>query len=348
MDLSNPEERQKIDISNFRQFILDFPKQFKEGFEIAKDIKVEGEFDKVVVSGMGGSALPVNLFHSYMSDYYSRNKGKIKPIIFIPNRNYSLPAESYDKALNVLSSYSGTTEETLSAFNEAVDNNLPSIGIAMGGTLEKLSHEKNIPFVKLPYPFENFQPRMGTGYFFAAFYQILLNHGLVPDIAGKILEEAEKLAGQMDKFEERGKVLAEKIKGKTPIIYASSKYYSIAMVWKIKINENAKTPAFWNFFPELNHNEMVGHTNPQAKFISLMLRDTEDDPRNYKRYEITSRLIQEKGLDTEIVDMEKGDVFFKIFSTILLGDFTSYYLALSYNQDPTPVDMVENFKKLLT
>lgn len=336
-----------IDKSNFRQFIIEFPSQFEEGLNLARNIKVEGEFNKVVISGMGGSDLPVNLLQSYVDDYFSQNKGKTLPTTIIPNRYYSLPAQSYDKCLNLLSSYSGTTEETISAFQEALDNKLPSIGIAHEGNIEKMCAESETPFVKLPYPFENFQPRMGTGYFFSIFYQILVNHGLALDKTAEILEGANKLKENMALFEEKGKKLAEKIKGKTPIVYAPSKFASIAMVWKIKINENAKTPAFWNFFPELNHNEMVGYTNPQAKFIALMLRDKNDDPRNYKRYEITANLIQQKRIDTEIIDMEEGSTFYKIFSTILIGDFTSYYLALSYNQDPTPVDMVEELKKIL-
>ncbi len=345
--MENNQSNNPQDPSNFRQFILDFPNQFEEGFKLAKDVKVEGEFNKVVVSGMGGSALPVNLLNSYVYDYLSQNKGKISPVIIIPNRYYPLPPESYDKCLNILSSYSGTTEETISCFQETLDNKLPSIGVAHAGDVEKMSLGSSTPFVKLPYPFDNFQPRMGTGYFFSAFYQILVNHGLAPDKSQEIIEGAKKLNENMSNFEEKGKALAEKIKGKTPIIYASSKFSSIAMVWKIKINENAKTPAFWNFFPELNHNEMVGHTNPQAKFIAIMLRDGQDHPRNFKRYEITAKLINQKGIDTQILDMEEGNAFYKIFSTVLIGDFTSYYLALSYNQDPTPVAMVEDLKHIL-
>lgn len=345
--MENSQSSNPQDPSNFKQFILDFPDQFQEGLSLAKDIRIEGEFNKVVVSGMGGSALPVNLLQSYLADYFSQNKGKVAPTIIIPNRSYSLPPESYDKCLNFLSSYSGTTEETVACFREAIENKLPSIGISHAGNIEKMCKETSTPFVKLPYPFENFQPRMGTGYFFGVFYQILVNHGLAPDKGGEFIDSAKKLKENMSIFEEKGKEIAEKIKGKTPIIYASSKFSSIAMVWKIKINENAKTPAFWNFFPELNHNEMVGHTNPQAKFIAIMLRDRQDHPRNFKRYEITAKLINEKGIDTQIVDMDGEDAFYKMFSTILVGDFASYNLALTYNQDPTPVAMVEDLKHIL-
>jgi glucose/mannose-6-phosphate isomerase len=119
------------------------------------------------------------------------------------------------------------------------------------------------------------------------------------------------------------------------------------MVWKIKFNENAKTPAFWNFFPELNHNEMVGFTLSQGKFMILLLRDSDTHPRILMRFEATAKLLREKGAEVEIIDMQGGTVFSKMFLNILLADFTSYYLALQYGQDPTPVDMVEELKQLL-
>jgi glucose/mannose-6-phosphate isomerase len=119
------------------------------------------------------------------------------------------------------------------------------------------------------------------------------------------------------------------------------------MIWKIKINENAKTPAFWNYFPELNHNEMVGFTLPQAKFHILLLMSEKEHSQNIKRMKITSELLRKKGVETTFINMPGNDTFENIFSTLILGDWTSYYLALAYNQDPTPVEMVEDLKKLL-
>ena len=116
---------------------------------------------------------------------------------------------------------------------------------------------------------------------------------------------------------------------------------------EIKINENAKTPAFYNFFPELNHNEMVGYTLPQGKFHIITLLDKEDHPQNIKRMRATAKLLKNKGIDTTIIEMQDSNIFNTIFTTLLLGDWTSYYLALEYKQDPTPVDMVEELKKQL-
>ena len=178
-------------------------------------------------------------------------------------------------------------------------------------------------------------------------YQVLVNPGMVPDTTEEISRYAGVLKAKLEEFEAIGKALSEKLAGTTPVIYSTVRYKSVAMIWKIKINENAKTPAFWNFFPELNHNEMVGFTLPQAKFTVVMLRDPDDHPKNKKRFEVTAGLLSEKGVSVEIVDMPGETVFERMFGSILIADFTSYYLALEYGQNPTPVNMVEQLKKML-
>ncbi|HUQ85901.1 MAG TPA: bifunctional phosphoglucose/phosphomannose isomerase [Candidatus Limnocylindrales bacterium] len=333
------------DPSDLRKVLLESPDQFKVGFDLAKNIKIDGEFDKIMISGMGGSALPGNLLRIYLQDLHRQKKSK--PTAIFQNRFYSLPHESYDKCLNIISSFSGTTEEAISSFKEALENKLPCIGISSGGDIEKMCHENNIPHVKLPVPYPNFQPRTATGYFFASILQILINQNLAPDVTEEILNMSGKLKQELPNIESAGKELAKKIVGKTPVIYASAKYKGVAMVWKIKFNEHSKTPAFWNFFPELNHNEMIGYTNPQSKFFILMLRDPQDNPKNLNRFEATSGLLRDKGIDVQIIDFQGDDVFYKIFHSLILGDFSAYYLALEYGQDPTPVDMVEQLKSIL-
>lgn len=339
--------QKKIDKSNFRQFILSSPSQFEAGLFLARKIKIPGDFKTVIVSGMGGSAWPVNLLRTYCNSLFQTDS-KRKLFRLYVNRYYTLPPESYvPDALNLVSSYSGNTEETVSSLEQAHKNGLSFVGLSSGGKVEELCKKYGAPHIKLPVPYPNFQPRMGTGYFFGAMLQLLINQKLVPNTSDGFLSLAKKLNNEMGAFEKKGMLLARKIKGKTPVIYSSPKYKVVAMVWKIKINENAKTPAFWNFFPEMDHNEMVGFTNPQAKFFTIMFKDPEDDIRNKRRYEATARLLKEKGVESEIIDMEGDNVFYKIFSSISLADWTSYYLALEYGQDPTPVDMVEKLKKIL-
>lgn len=336
-----------LDISNFRNMIVQSPEQFKAGFDLAKETSIPGTFRAIMISGMGGSALPGNLFRIYLNDLFRTERPHDQPLSVYQNRSYTLPPESFHECLNFICSYSGNTEETIASFEEALKNNLPCIALSAGGKIEAMAKEHGVPHIKLPIPYENFQPRVGTGYFFGAMYQILVNQGLAPDMTEDLLKQAAELKAQMPALEEQGKALAKKMAGKTPVIYSTAKYKSVAMVWKIKLNENAKTPAFWNFFPELNHNEMVGWTLPQGQFFVLMLRDAEAHPQVLKRFEITAELLRQKGVTVEILDMSGGSVYSKVFTSIALGDFASYYLALEYGQDPTPVALVEELKKML-
>lgn len=336
-----------LDVSNLRQMIIESPKQFADGFALAKHILVPGDFKAIMISGMGGSALPGNLFRLYLNDLFRTEEPDRQPLPIYQNRSYGLPPEAFKNCLNFICSYSGNTEETIASFEEALKHHLPCVALSAGGKVEAIAKEHGVPHIKLPIPCENFQPRVGTGYFFGAMFQVLINQRLVPDTTLELTNEAAVLARDMAMIEERGKALAKRMVGRTPVIYATTRFKSVAMVWKIKLNEHAKTPAFWNFFPELNHNEMVGWTLPQGKFFVLMLRHADTHPQNFKRFDITAKLLREKGVEVEILDMDGESVYSRVFRSIALSDFTAYYLALEYGQDPTPVAMVEELKKLL-
>ncbi len=330
----------------FRQNILESLDQFVVGFEIAKGAKVAGEFKRLVVSGMGGSALPAGLVERYVQDVAVRHH--VLPVRIIQNRTYALPlGTASDHHLHVVCSYSGNTEESISCLQEAIQKGVPVIGMSAGGTIEEMCKAQNIPHVKLPIPTPTFQPRMGIGYFFAALVEILINHNLLPDVRDEVLAGAASVKEDLSEREETGKQIAAELVGKTPVVYSNFQYEPVAMIWKIKINENAKTPAFWNVIPEMNHNEMVGYTNPQGAFHVLLLRDPTDEPRNLKRYDVLLPLLAEKGVTGTTIDIIGSGVYNRIFNTLILGDFIAYYLALAYGQDPEPVAMVEAFKKAL-
>ena len=334
-----------LDTHNFHQMITESPKQFATGFEIARKARLEGHYSGLCVSGMGGSALPVDLLRILVTDVAKRHGGQIASLY--QNRTYTLPIGLPEDTLHILSSYSGNTEETLETLEEVIAQKLPAIGMSAGGKLEARCKEVGIPHVKLPIPSEGFQPRMGTGFFVGALLEIMINHGLITDIRDEVLLDARQTEAELPAIEEEAKEFAKELEGKTPVIYAPDALRGVAMVWKIKLNENAKTPAFWNYFPELNHNEMVGFSLPQAQFFVIMLRDRDDHPRNQKRFELTAELLREKGVEVRVLDMKGERVYNRVLVSIALADFTSYYLALAYGQDPTPVDMVEKFKKLL-
>lgn len=336
-----------LDKSDLRRTILTKPRQFQEGLDaIGRIVPLTTDFKSIVVSGMGGSALPANLLDIYLRDLYEKDP-KQEQLRLYNSRSYTLPVEAYDHCLNIICSHSGNTEETLSSLNEAIDHNLLCVGISSGGKLEETCKENDIPHIKLPIPYENFQPRVATGHFLAILIQLLVNAKKIPSCQNSFSSVAKSLEEEIPRLEERGKKIAEGLVGKTPVIYASRRFRALAKIWKIKINENSKTPAFWNYFPELNHNEFVGYTNPQSQFHIIELRDANGHPQNIKRYEVTARLLKARGVEVEVIDMPKGDILYRIFATLALGNWTSYHLALAYGQDPTPVAMVEDFKKEL-
>lgn len=327
----------EIDKSNMKEVIIESPDQLRKGLLLAENIKIPGRPDNVIICGMGGSALPVNILKALSKT----------DIPILVHRDYNLPGQAGKNSLIICVSYSGNTEESVSALEEALQKKLKIIGIATGGKIEKICKDNNIPLVKIP---SGIQPRSATGYMVSAMAKILSNSGIISDLSEDILMAAGNLDAIMLQSEKEGKELAEKIGSKMPVIYSSNKFKAVSRIWKIKFNENSKTPAFWNYFPELNHNEMVGFSNagPHAKNLHVViLRDEDDHPRNLKRMELTASLLSKMGVEVDFVDIKEGTMAFKILSALLLGDWASYYLAIKHGIDPTPVELVEEFKKLM-
>jgi glucose/mannose-6-phosphate isomerase len=326
-----------IDKSNMIESIRRFPKQFEKSIEFAGDICVKEDISKVIIAGMGGSAFPGDILKTYLQD------GNILVNVC---RNYTLTTDVDDHTLVFISSFSGNTEETISSFYDAMIKGAKIVIVTAGGKLEELSKKYDIPMVKIVKEFSTFQPRAATGYFVGIFISVLANSGVI-DNGKKDLINVGKFLSNLD-IEQEAKQLAEKLVDYIPIIYTEEKYEkALARVIKIKFNENSKIQAFYNSFPELNHNEMVGFTNIKGKYYFIILKDPTGNERIKKRMEIFSNIMQDMGLPITIIEMQGRDILSKIFSGIYFFEFVSYYLALKYNIDPTPVEMVEDFKKAL-
>lgn len=322
-----------LDKFNMKLIIQSFPAQLTEELAVSGTLP-HYKPSSIILCALGGSALPGNIIGSYFQEM-----GINLPLMI--HRDYGLPRTISENPLVICVSYSGNTEETLSAFKEALEKKLKVVAVSSGGQLEIMAKDNNIPWIKIP---RGIQPRCATGYLFQAMVNILHFCGcfLAPDF--KTL--ADELSQQDKKLEEEGKNLSEKINGNILLIYASSRFKHIARLWKIKFNENSKTPAFYNYFPELNHNEMMSFSNaPHEKFCAIILRSTEDHPRNLKRMRLSAEILQEKGITTNFVDIPTGNYLSAVFQALILGDWTSYYLALKKNIDPSPVEIGEEFKK---
>ncbi len=328
-----------FDKSNLFDILNDFPKQFKEGLEVAKNVGVHGKFKNVVVCGMGGSALPADVLKTYM------------PVIDMPlyvSRNYNLPFEADGESFVICISHSGNTEETLSCFREALHLHCKTACITSGGRLKEMCEENGIPLALVPKGPPHFQPRYALGHTFAALVKILSNSGVIPPHDREVLELSKTL--REFNFHEQAKQIAKRLYKRIPLVYSSEKNRRIARIWKTKFNETSKIMAFYNYFPELNHNEMTGHTESktQGNFHTIFLRDKTDHPRIRKRMNLLAKLIKSRGEEITFIDMMGDeDKLTKIFSAILFGDWIAYYLAGEYRVDPTPVELVEEFKKEL-
>lgn len=325
-----------------RNFILDYPNQFKTGFEIAKHVKIKDKFDNIIVCGIGGSTQPSDLLNTILYSHDGIIKNTKIPVI--TNRSYYLPKSTTKKSLIFISSYSGNTEEPIYCFNQAKKMGLKMVGFSKGGKIEKLCAKNNIPFVKYPDDGPDFQPRFALGYSVSAMLTVAQN--AIKMDAKKVIMNIFSALKKFD-YETESKLLAKKLVGKIPVIYTGDQIKIIARIWKIKFNETSKVPSFWNYFPELNHNEMVGYTNPQGKYHIVILKDLKDHPRNLKRIEITSKLLEQKGCEVTVIDLPKENLAVRIFANLWLAEWVSYYLALEYNTEPMPVRMVEDLKKML-
>lgn len=334
--------KNNIDKNNMRQVILDFPKQFRVGLEAAKRAKiskVQYPISNIIICGMGGSALPGDILKMVNDDL------TLTKLPILIHRNYGLPTSANRNSLIVCISYSGNTEETISAFKEARKEKIVVATIASGGKLIEFSKKYKIPFSQIP---SGIQPRAALGYQFSALFETLSSFKLVKNLDEKILQ-LEKIL-KPEELESRGRTLAKTLKGKIPLIYASQKNQYLARIWKIKFNENSKIPAFYNFFPELNHNEMTGigeckNQNLRKLFKIIILSDKKDHPQILKRMKILTQIFKEKDIETLFVEIRGRTIFEKIFRSILIADWASYWLAIFQGIDPTPVQLVEEFKK---
>ena len=337
-------KNQKYDRSNMRQIILDFPRQFRTGIEAARGVTLKPGVlmrlpENIIICGMGGSGLPGDILVT------------LRPLDVFSYKSYRLPPQAGNESLIICISYSGDTEETLSSFNTARSRKLPLISITTGGKLAELSKKYGIPLAKIPGP--KIPPRLALGEMFAALIQVLVNHNI---LGSEISEEVLKVGAflKSEGFGIQGKKLAEKIFEKIPIIYASRRFREIGWIWKNSLNETAKVLAICNYFPELNHNETVGFWRinemqiPNEKLYVIILRDPEDShPRILKQMAISKDLIEEEEIKVKFIDMAGKTMLEKIFSTVILGFWTAYWLALEYKVDPTPIKAIEELKRRL-
>lgn len=307
--------------------------------------KTDADIKNIVLAGMGGSALAGKLSQSWPGH----------SIPFEICSNYSIPKYVNGSTLFIASSYSGNTEETLSALTEAESKGAQIAVITSGGRLKELATAKNYPFVELP---SGYQPRTTAFYGLNALVTVLDAFGLVDgeklkadlkEAAKFIKEEVGNWTADIPAAKNPAKKLARELMGLSPVVYSGPFLWPVAYKWKISINENAKNVAWCNQYPEFNHNEFIGwSSHPIEKLYAVVdLRSSFDNPQVKKRFEISDRLLSGRRPAAHSVEVSGATPLQQLLWAVAFGDFVSIYLALLNGIDPTPVDLIEKLKQSL-
>lgn len=301
-----------------RDQILKFNKQleFKPEIKNRRDLK----FKSYIVCGMGGS----HLASDFLAGLYQDDFG-IKTI-----NDYHIPQNISSDTCTILSSFSGNTEETLSCYQEIISRKLEYIVIASGGKLLDMAIQNNSPYIALPQI--AIQPRMAFGYSLMAF-------------AKAMSVQLNTTISDPSESEAQGKQYAQIIGNKIPLFYSDTKHEFLAKHWKIKFNETAKVPAFFNVLPEMNHNEInmfqrYSREN-QSPFIAIFLKSGNISPVISKRIRIMQDILETYG--TAYIDIN----FSNILDNIVLSDWASYYLAVNSGIDPETIPIIDELKSEL-
>jgi len=301
----------------------------------------------IVLVGMGGSALAAALAKTWLKADMT--------IPFEIVRNYELPKYVNHDTLVIASSYSGNTEETIEGLKEARLSGAQIAIIASGGALKEQADVDEICYVQLP---SELQPRMAVIYNLRALiailvhFQLIASHyfGDIADCAQWLGEQTRSWTSDVSVDKNYAKQLALMAVGKTAVFYGGQETSPVAYKWKISWNENAKNVAFWNEFPEFNHNEFIGWTShPVEKpFAVFDLMSNFENPRILKRFEVSDRLLSGKRPKATNIKLKGDTLLAQLLWGSILADFVSIYLAILNGVDPTPVALIEKLKKELS
>ena len=349
INLDDPKTYQQCDPEGMLARIHETPWQCQQAWQTAMGFSLPADYsdiDKVVILGMGGSAIGGDLVRSLVAS-------EAKLPVFI-HRDYDLPAFVDDRTLVIVSSYSGNTEETLSGFEQSLKTGAKKLAITTGGKVKAIAEERNIPVLNITY---KAQPRAAIGFSFLPTLCFLQKLGFLSDKSADVAETVQVLEELSQKINEEAslssnpaKQLAQRLYGQLPIVYGAGILTEVAHRWKTQINENSKAWAFYEVFPELNHNATVGYEFPAelaSKLKVIMLRSPSLHKRTQLRYRVTCELLDRAKIAHEFVDSEGSSLLSQMMSLVLFGDYTSYYLAILYRVDPSPVKVIDYLKEQL-
>lgn len=332
-----------------RRFIQEGPSQLSQAAEAARtvlQVLPGGKPDRVILAGMGGSALGGGIVESL-----SMLEGSPTVGTFHVARDYDLRAPVGPDSLVVAISYSGETEETISALRQAMTSGARVVAVASGGALLRVAEESTSPqvvAVRIPPQPEGFQPRFSLYYTSCFLISLLQGFGFMT----RALDHAalrQQLEDGMLTLENEGRALGARLEGRIPVVYSSSCFESgLARIWRIKFQENAKLPALCGSLPEANHNDMIGFGPEFAdRFSFLLITDPWMHPRIGARFELFAEIMDDLGFDISTLELRGTDPLAAIYESLLLADWATAEVASRREIDPVSIPVIQAFKRRL-
>ena len=352
-NLDSIEEIKKVDKGNILDSITALPDQMAQ---VWQEIKENGVPEacrtskNVVVSGMGGSALGGRIVDSLITD---RARTPIE--IFT---EFRLPNYVNRDTFVILCSYSGNTEETLTAAHEALNRGASLFCITTGGKLGKFMEDNRLDgYIINPIHNPSNQPRMGLGYSIIAVLAALAKCEFINLLDTEVHEAIETARKFSEDFsvntptsQNLAKIFAAKLKNKIPVLIASEHLVGVTHAFKNQLNENSKVFALLFDIPELNHHLMEGLRNPAEakKFLHFVFFESDLYSKEIKlRYPITKEVVGKQEVATDVYKLNSNKKLNQIFEELTFGSYVNLYLALLYDIDPSPIPWVDYFKDML-
>lgn len=319
------------------ELIKDFPQQLKDAVQIGNKRNFKSRdltINNVVISGLGGSGIGGKIISQMVS-------GELT-VPVITNNDYHLPNFVDKKTLVIISSYSGNTEETLSAMNIALERGCEVACVTSGGKVLEKAKSLGLNFIQIP---GGLPPRASFGLNSPQLLYILLSYGLISDaFESKLLKIADQLIAEKDQIEAQAKEIAGQIHNHVPVIYTNPSYEGVGVRFRQQINENSKMLCWNNVFPEMNHNELVGWAGGDKRYAVVMFRTEDDYSKTQLRMNLSKAIFKEYTSNVTEIHAKGDSIIERSYYLIHFGDWISYYLAVNKNIDPVEVKVIDNLK----
>jgi glucose/mannose-6-phosphate isomerase len=347
MNLNDSASFKQTDPQHMLAHIDGLPDQLQAAWELGKQHPLPAwkNIDRVLVAGMGGSAIGADLLAAYVAASC--------PVPLIVQRDYDLPAwANGPHTLVIAASHSGNTAETLSSFEGAARNGCLRLAITTGGQLAKDAAQAGVPLWTFEHPG---QPRAAVGFLFGLLLAVFTRLGLIADpsreLAGAVAAmrtQQSSLQAEVPLARNPAKRMAGQLYGRWVMVIGSGLMAPVARRWKSQVNELAKAWAQFDYLPEADHNTIAGVAFPEeqlVKMMALFLRAPSDHPRNRLRTDLTRQIFMVEGLNTDFYDAQGDSPLAHLWTALHFGDYQAYYLAMAYGADPTPIPAINELKK---